>query len=119
MAENVFSKAERVVGKNGEVLPALQVIGHQQEVEAAMKFVFGNHLVCDTPETAKKVTFHPEVRVKSVTKKGDVYDPSGMLTGGSAPKGGNILQQLQELAELEESAQKHRADFARSHAELE
>jgi len=104
-AENVFSKAERIVGKNGEVLPALQVIGHQKQVEAAMKFVFGNHLVCDTAETAKKVTFHPEVRVKSVTKKGDVYDPSGMLTGGSAPKGGNILQQLQELADLEERLQ--------------
>jgi len=105
-AEHVFSKAERVAGKNGEVLPALQVIGAQREVEAAMKFVFGNHLVCDTPETAKKVTFHPEVRVKSVTKKGDVYDPSGMLTGGSAPKGGNILQQLQELADLEEQLQR-------------
>merc|ERR1719262_1332591 len=104
-AEHVFSKAERVAGK-GEVLPALRVIGHQQEVEAAMKFVFGNHVVCDSPETAKKVTFHPEVRVKSVTKKGDVYDPSGMLTGGSAPKGGNILQQLQELADLEEQLQR-------------
>jgi structural maintenance of chromosome 2 len=84
-----------------------------------MKFVFGGFLVCDTPETAKKVTFHPDVRVRSVTKGGDLYDPSGLLTGGSAPKGGNILQQLQELADLEEKAQKMHNTITKHAAERE
>merc|ERR1719272_1298254 len=119
MQPHVFQKAERIIGKSGEVLPALQVIGHQDEVESAMKFVFGNHLVADSPETAKKVTFHPEVRVKSVTKKGDVYDPSGMLTGGSAPKGGNILVQLQELADLEEQLQRQQENLKKYSQERE
>ena len=67
------------------------------QVMNAMKFVFGPYMVCDTPETAKQITFHPNVRVKTVTKEGDLYDPAGTITGGSAPKGGNTLMKLQEL----------------------
>ena len=63
-----------------------------------MKFVFGPYMVCDTPETAKQITFHPNVRVKTVTKEGDLYDPAGTITGGSAPRGGNLLMKLQELS---------------------
>ena len=29
-----------------------------------------------------QVTFDPEVKAKSVTLEGDVFDPSGTLTGG-------------------------------------
>ena len=41
-----------------------------------------------------------------MTKDGDVYDPSGTLTGGSPPKGGNVLMRLQEVAELEKDVHK-------------
>lgn len=41
------------------------------QVMNAMKFVFGPYMVCDTPETAKQITFHPNVRVKTVTKERD------------------------------------------------
>ena len=30
-------------------------------------------------------------------QEGDLYDPAGTITGGSAPKGGNTLMKLQEL----------------------
>lgn len=39
-----------------------------KQVQNAMKFVFGPYMVCDTAETAKQITFHPNVRVKTVTK---------------------------------------------------
>ncbi len=39
-----------------------------KQVMNAMKFVFGPYMVCDTAETAKQITFHPNVRVKTVTK---------------------------------------------------
>lgn len=84
-----------------------------------MRYVFGGHLVCDTPETAKQVSFHPNVRVRSVTKDGDVYDPAGTITGGSAPKGGNILAKLQELAQLEQQLQTHQQEYQRARAQLE
>jgi structural maintenance of chromosome 2 len=42
------------------------------------------------------------VGVRSVTLDGDVYDPSGTLSGGSAPSGSGILVRVQELMELGE-----------------
>lgn len=40
--------------------------------------------------------------MKSVTQQGDVYDPSGTLTGGSEPNSSQILVKVQELKALEE-----------------
>lgn len=40
--------------------------------------------------------------VRSVTLDGDVYDPSGTLSGGSAPSGSGILVRVQELMGLGE-----------------
>ena len=84
----------------GKVDLALSLIGYDNEVSAAMNYVFGSTLVCEDAETAKKVTFDPAVRMKSVTLEGDVYDPSGTLSGGSSPNSSGVLVTLQKLNEL-------------------
>ena len=65
-----------------------------------MEYVFGNTLICEDADTAKRVTFDPSVRMKSVTLEGDVYDPSGTLSGGSSPKSSGVLVTLQQLNEI-------------------
>ena len=84
----------------GKVDLSLSLIGYEDEVAAAMEYVFGSTLVCDDAETAKKVTFDPSVRMKSVTLEGDVYDPSGTLSGGSSPNSSGVLVTLAKLNEL-------------------
>ncbi|KAJ5640936.1 RecF/RecN/SMC [Penicillium herquei] len=84
----------------GKVDLALSLIGHDEEVLAAMNYVFGNTLICQDADTAKKVTFDPSVRMKSVTLEGDVYDPSGTLSGGSSPNSSGVLVTLQKLNEI-------------------
>lgn len=84
----------------GKVDLALSLIGYDDEVNAAMEFVFGSTFVCEDAETAKRVTFDPSVRMKSVTLEGDVYDPSGTLSGGSAPQSSGVLVTLQKLNEI-------------------
>ena len=49
---------------------------------------------------AKEVTFHPQVKMKSVTLDGDVYDPSGSLTGGSQSSSGRVLLKMRKLKVL-------------------
>ena len=66
-----------------------------------MFFVFAGTFICDDAETAKKITFSREVGVKSVTLDGDVYDPSGTLSGGSAPSSSGVLVRVQELLQAE------------------
>ena len=41
--------------------------------------------------------FSPNLALKCWCQEGDLYDPAGTITGGSAPKGGNTLMKLQEL----------------------
>ncbi|KAF8197070.1 condensin complex subunit SMC2 [Pholiota molesta] len=64
-------------------------------------YIFTDTLICDDAETAKKVTFARDVGVRSVTLDGDVYDPSGTLSGGAAPSSTKVLIQVQELLEVE------------------
>ena len=83
------------------------MVGYDDEVSKAMEYVFGNVLVCSTAEAAKAVTFHGSIRMRSVTLDGDVYDPSGTLSGGSKPNTSGVLVKVQELKaikhELEEA----------------
>lgn len=84
----------------GKVDLALSLVGYDDEVSAAMEYVFGNTLICADAETAKRVTFDPNVRMRSITLEGDAYDPSGTLSGGSSPNSSGVLVTLQKLNEL-------------------
>ena len=84
----------------GKVDLALSLVGYDEDVLAAMEYVFGSTLICEDAETAKKVTFDPAVRMKSVTLEGDVYDPSGTLSGGSSPSSSGVLVTLGKFNRL-------------------
>lgn len=80
----------------GKVELALNLIGYQPEVTKAMEFIFGTRLICEDADTAKKVTFNPQIRARSVTLQGDVYDPEGTLSGGSRKQSGSVLVNIQQ-----------------------
>ncbi|KAK9329911.1 RecF/RecN/SMC [Lipomyces starkeyi] len=84
----------------GKVDLALSLVGYDEEVSRAMDYVFGSTLICADADTAKRVTFDSRVRMKSVTLQGDLYDPNGTLSGGSAPKSSGVLITVQELNQL-------------------
>jgi structural maintenance of chromosome 2 len=92
----------------GKVNLALSLVGYDNEVSAAMEYVFGNTLVCADADTAKRVTFDPNVRMRSITMEGDSYDPSGTLSGGSSPNSSGVLVTLQKLNDL--TRQLHEAE---------
>ena len=64
---------------------------------------FCDSFVCEDAETAKLVTFSKEVGIRSVTYDGDVYDPSGTLSGGAPPNQNKVLIAVQELLDIERS----------------
>ncbi|KAJ3378194.1 Structural maintenance of chromosomes protein 2 [Entophlyctis sp. JEL0112] len=99
----------------GKVDLAVELMEYEQEVENAVKFVFGSTLVCRgmavklatsynsnyaDAASAKQVTFAPSVKLKSVTLDGDIYDPQGTLSGGSRVKTKSILLKFQEHGKL-------------------
>ncbi|KAJ7638237.1 condensin complex subunit SMC2 [Roridomyces roridus] len=96
---------------DGQVRTALSLVRYSANVSKAIEFVFSDTLVCDTPEVAKKVTFSDQVKVKSVTLAGDVYDPSGTLSGGSAPNASGVLIRVQELLQADEELEGKRGEL--------
>jgi len=77
---------------------ALDLVGSSDDVRAAMELVFGSTLVCDTMEAARACAFDAKVRMRAVTLDGDLFDPSGTLTGGSKSAKSNVLLMLHALA---------------------
>ncbi|KAL8710578.1 MAG: hypothetical protein Q9220_004802 [cf. Caloplaca sp. 1 TL-2023] len=102
----------------GKVDLALSLIGYDHEVAAAMEYVFGSTLICQDAETAKRVTFDPSVRMKSVTLEGDVYDPSGTLSGGSSPNSSGMLVTLQKLNAIMAELASREDEFATLQASM-
>ncbi|KAM7454154.1 hypothetical protein BLSTO_05091, partial [Blastocystis sp. subtype 1] len=55
----------------------------------------------ETVEVARKVTFNPAIRARTVTVEGDVFEPSGIVEGGSRRRGVPVLSLLAKERELD------------------
>ncbi|OBA25141.1 hypothetical protein HANVADRAFT_4053, partial [Hanseniaspora valbyensis NRRL Y-1626] len=100
LRDDVLKMAKNVSGASDKVDLALNLIGYESDVAKAMEFIFGSSLICENADIAKKVTFHPQIRTKSITLEGDVYDPEGTLSGGSRNNSSNILVEIQDFNKL-------------------
>jgi len=103
---------------SGKANLALDLVGYDDDVSAAMAYVFGDTFICDDKESAAAVAYNKNIGVKSVTLQGDVYDPSGTLSGGAAPSGSGILVKVQELRAIEKELSVHRNALEQVKAEL-
>ncbi|KAI0086823.1 condensin complex subunit SMC2 [Irpex rosettiformis] len=99
LPQQKLQSAKRLAGD--KVHTALSLVGYGNDVANAIAYVFGDTLICDDANTAKLVTFNRDVSTKSVTLAGDVYDPSGTLSGGAAPTSSGILVKVQDLLDAE------------------
>lgn len=93
--------AEQLVGKNN-VKSALSLVDFDPSLKEAMKFVFGDTLICSDMDVAKKVAFAPNVKCRSVTLDGEDFSPSGTLSGGARTSRTEILQEMSRLKTKEE-----------------
>ncbi|KAK6794268.1 hypothetical protein RDI58_007721 [Solanum bulbocastanum] len=109
--------AARLVGKgNAEV--AISLVGYDEELKSAMEYVFGSTFVCKTIDAAREVAFSREVGIPSVTLEGDIFQPSGLLTGGSRRGGGDLLRQLHALAEAQSKLSIHQKRLSEIDAKI-
>lgn len=123
ISHGVLSEARlaRAKGLEPQCELALHLIGYEEDVVKAMEHVFGRVLVCPDMASAQKVTFDSGVRTKSVTLDGDVYDPSGTLSGGSSSSGGkaSALELLGDLNSARAMLDNHEKNIAKLSSQLE
>ena len=111
ISQTVVDRAKQIVGDEHCNL-ALDLIGYEDELEKAMKYVFGNAFICSDMNSAKQVAFDPNIRCKAVTIDGEVFNPQGLLTGGSDHRGPSILTNLQLFSAKREEYSRLEAEIA-------
>lgn len=89
--------AEIAGGLKANAWPAIELVGFSEEVRAAMEYVFGASIVVDNAKAANQIC--DATKTRTVTLEGDVYDPSGTISGGSKSSLGSTLSELSKLAE--------------------
>ncbi|KAF9503550.1 hypothetical protein BS47DRAFT_1448463 [Hydnum rufescens UP504] len=99
---NVFRASVEKLMAASKITPGkahlvLSLVGYAEEISLAIAYIFDDTMICDDAESAKAITFNKAIMLKSVTIQGDIYDPAGLLSGGSAPSGSGTLLKVQEL----------------------
>jgi structural maintenance of chromosome 2 len=93
--------AQHLVGKEN-VDYAINLVQYDSRLTQAMKYAFGDTMICPNMDIAKKVAFAEGVRKRTVTYDGEVFDPSGTLSGGAKAHGLQLLVKVAEIAEKRE-----------------
>ncbi|KAF1745523.1 hypothetical protein MXB_4314, partial [Myxobolus squamalis] len=92
----VVEKAQNLVGKD-KVWPAISLLQYDEHLQPAIEFVFGGTLICAGASEAKRLAYDKSVGCRCVTLDGDIFESSGILTGGSRPTHNLLLKKQQEL----------------------
>lgn len=97
--QNKVNFAQKLVGAENCV-PALDCIRYDPSLKPVMEFAFGRVLICRDIDIAEKVSFHPQVKLRTITLDGDVIDPEGVLSGGAREEGSDRLAPVAEIKKL-------------------
>ncbi|KAA8497009.1 Structural maintenance of chromosomes protein 2-1 [Porphyridium purpureum] len=95
-------EARAVTGESNifRALDLIQFDEGERGLANAMKYAFGSVLVVPDLDTARKVAYHPQLRMRAVTLEGDVFEPEGVVTGGSSTKVPGRQSTLEVVREL-------------------
>ncbi|XP_013912084.1 PREDICTED: structural maintenance of chromosomes protein 2 [Thamnophis sirtalis] len=117
IGKETIKVAKTLVGDNNVNL-ALSLVGYDSEIQKAMEYVFGQALVCDNMDNAKRVTFDKRIMTKTVTLGGDTFDPQGTLSGGARSQAASVLSKLQEMKEVQDELKAKEAELQATGKEI-
>ncbi|KAF6208651.1 hypothetical protein GE061_017109 [Apolygus lucorum] len=113
----MIQKAEQIAGR-GNVFLALSLVEYEPRYESVMSWTFGQTFICTSTESAKKVAFHPEIKRKCIDLDGNVFDPSGIISGGAVDKSQPILSALVNISEAETRVSTLKAEYGQINQQL-
>ncbi|GFT25760.1 structural maintenance of chromosomes protein 2 [Nephila pilipes] len=113
----LIQEAENIVGKDNVAL-ALSRINFEKDLTPAMEYVFGNVFICPSMPSAKAVTFS-NVKKRSVTLDGEVFDPAGTLSGGSMGNRGRLLAEIVPIPKLKRTIDEKQLELNKLRMEIQ
>ncbi|XP_076812350.1 structural maintenance of chromosomes protein 2-like isoform X1 [Clavelina lepadiformis] len=112
-----INHAKALVGKDNAHL-ALSLVSGGKEISKALEYVFGTTIVCNNMDCAKKVAFDPKIKARTVTLAGELFDPSGTLSGGSRPRNNSVLAELKKTKSCKEELTQAEMDLRKLEVKL-
>lgn len=97
--------------------PAIELVGFDEEVRSAVEYVFGSTIIVDGMKAANQIC--DATKTRTVTLEGDVYDPSGTISGGSKNQLGTTLAKLTQLTEATKDLHEKQAALTAATAKLD
>ena len=97
---------------------ALNLISFDEQLTPAMAYVFVGSLICSDMDAAKQVAFDPAVYCKALALDGHVFNPQGLLTGGSNKAGPSMLANMRLFADKQRAHEALQGEVAAREAEL-
>ncbi|KAL0224098.1 hypothetical protein P9112_003488 [Eukaryota sp. TZLM1-RC] len=85
---------------NGNAKFAIDVVNFPEWASNVMAHVFKKIVICEA-QYARILTYDSPKKYLTITFDGDIYDPQGTLSGGSAGKKGSFLSRFLEVRDLE------------------
>ncbi|XP_054167385.1 structural maintenance of chromosomes protein 2-like [Oppia nitens] len=113
----VLKKAQDLVGRDN-VNYAINYINYDQSLHETMKYIFGDTLIVPNMEVAKRVCYAPGVKKVTVTYDGEVFDPSGTLSGGSVAHGTQLLTKIAEINNKKRTIEEMKNNYYESEREF-
>ena len=114
--ENKIKKIEEET--NNEAQLALNLIEYNKEFDSAMRYIFGQTIICSTSEIARKIAYG-NYKIKCVNLDGDIFDPNGLMTGGAVNNKDSILKRVVELSNVQKKIENVKDDVFNSRNELD
>ena len=107
MKYNDLSREQaRALDEDGVVGVASELIRYDSQYNNIISNLLGKTVIVEDQQTALRISKKYGYSFRSITLEGDVYSPSGALTGGATAKGGAKI--LSRESEKEEAAKKLR-----------
>eukprot|EP00835_Amoeboradix_gromovi_P003537 NODE_238_length_13323_cov_0.463854.p1 type:complete len:1102 gc:universal NODE_238_length_13323_cov_0.463854:13109-9804(-) len=103
---------------NNSIYSIHDIIEYPIEYKQVIDYCFGNVLFCTNSKMAEQVSFNKQILIKCVTLDGDVYDPSGTVSGGSAPRD-LIISRFQDLQVLQVDYEQYQHQLKSIDAKIE
>lgn len=111
------AEAQKLVGGADKATLAVDLLEFDAVVAPAMQNIFGTTIVCNDDAAARKIC--EQLNIKTVTLAGDLYDPSGSLTGGHRGASGSLLARAglrRQMADVESKLGGVKAQLEQLHA---
>ena len=106
VSSGVNADRARVLAMDGVIGFANELIGYDKAYENIISRQLGNVVVTEDFDSAAAVARRFGATLRVVTKKGDIFNIGGSITGGSTMKAGNILSRKGEMDSLTGELQK-------------